>query len=54
MKRFCNRFRPAGAILIASRRNLQSKIILGLALVALSLGNAAQARTRAFPIPSGS
>jgi hypothetical protein len=54
MKRCCRRFRPAGAALVISQRYLQSKIILGLALVALSLGNAVQARTCAFPIPSGS
>jgi streptogramin lyase len=54
MKRFFNSSRLAGATLFASRGNLRSKLILGVALAAFSLGNAAGARPRSFPIPTGS
>lgn len=52
MKRFLNLSRPAGATLVVPRHKLQSKLSFGLALVVLSLGNMAQAKTRSFPIPT--
>lgn len=54
MKRFLQASRPAGATLVGARQNLPSKLILGFALVALFLGTTAQARTRAFRIPTPS
>jgi streptogramin lyase len=42
--------RPIGLYSIASRRSLQA--ILWMGLLILSLGNVAQARVRAFPIPT--
>jgi hypothetical protein len=50
MKPSFKQFRSAGATLLAARYKLQSTLILGLALVAVSLGNTAQAKSRSFPI----
>ena len=49
---FIKKSRLAGATLVAARHKLQSKLVLGLALVAVSLGNTAHAKTRSFAIPT--
>ena len=54
MKTLSNPIHPADTTRVAARRKLQSKVILGLTLVALSLGSAAQARTHSFRIPTPS
>lgn len=52
MKQLFKHCRLASAPVAGPWCNLRSKLTLGLALVALSLGSAAQARTRSFPIPT--
>ncbi|MBA3961020.1 MAG: Virginiamycin B lyase [Chthoniobacterales bacterium] len=52
MKILFRKIRPVGAARVASRQNPRTTLILGLVLAALSLGNAAQAKTRSFPIPT--
>ncbi|MBA2435049.1 MAG: hypothetical protein M3480_00815 [Verrucomicrobiota bacterium] len=54
MKSLSQRLHPAAAARPAARRFFWTRLALGLALAALAEGSAAQARSRSFPIPTGS